>query len=95
VPEERASGGLLSPSSWLSIALYHASRSQLMYCNRTATELVQASTQRTEVVSRIAKNPLNKPSYRSTRTDWNQLHRIVALEKVAGSIPVGHPLICR
>jgi hypothetical protein len=29
------------------------------------------------------------------RTGCNGRHRIVALEKVAGSNPVGHPLICR
>ena len=31
-----------------------------IYCNRTATGIVQASTQRTKVVFRIAENPINK-----------------------------------
>ena len=35
------------------------------YCNRTATGLVQASTQRTKVVSNIAENPINEPNIRT------------------------------
>jgi hypothetical protein len=65
------------------------------YCNRTATGLVQASTQRTKVVSTFAENPKKGRITGRTGTDCNGRHRIVALEKVAGSIPVGHPLFCR
>ena len=66
------------------------------YCNRTATGLVQASTQRTKVVSNIAENPINKPNI---RTHQDGLVRVTSdcgyREKVAGSSPVGHPLCCR
>ena len=37
------------------------------------------------------QKPLNKPNYRAPKTDCNGRHRIVALEEVAGSRPVGHP----
>jgi hypothetical protein len=40
-------------------------RQGVIYCNRTATGLVQASTQRTKVTSSIANTPLNKPNYRT------------------------------
>jgi hypothetical protein len=35
------------------------------YCNRTATGLVQAGTQRTHAFYEIAENPANKPNYRT------------------------------
>jgi hypothetical protein len=65
-----------------------------MYCNRTATGLVQASTQRTYMFCKTAENPINKPKTGHARTGCNGRHRIVALEAVAGSSPVGHPMIC-
>src|SRR5918998_3303328 len=40
-------------------------RQCVIYCNRTATGLVQPSTQRTKVVPKIANNPINKPNYRT------------------------------
>jgi hypothetical protein len=58
---------------------------------RTATGLVQASTQRTvrcfDFTKSLQMSGLHGHirAYRTTRT------RIVALEEVAGSIPVGHP----
>jgi hypothetical protein len=42
--------------------------------------------------SESLKDPLNKPKTGRTRTGCDSLHRIVALEKVPGSIPVGHPV---
>jgi hypothetical protein len=37
---------------------------------------------------------LSKPILQHRATLGNRVRRIVALEKVAGSIPVGHPLFC-
>jgi hypothetical protein len=37
----------------------------LIYCNRTATGLVQAGTGQTNVCCKIAANPINKPNYRT------------------------------
>jgi hypothetical protein len=39
----------------------------------------------------IAETPINGLNSTRIRTDCNGSHRIVALEKVAGSSPVGHP----
>jgi hypothetical protein len=38
---------------------------ECIYCNRTATGLVQASTQWTSRFARKAKNPLNKRNFRT------------------------------
>jgi hypothetical protein len=38
---------------------------------------------------------LDKPILQSPATLRNRSRRIVALEKVAGSIPAGHPYLCR
>jgi hypothetical protein len=41
------------------------------------------------------ENGLSKRILQRWATSRNRSWRIVALEKVAGSIPVGHPTICR
>jgi hypothetical protein len=65
---------------------------RLNYCNRTATGLVQASTQRTNAFREIAENPVNEPN---NRTHQDALERTTSdcgtKEEVAGSSPVGHP----
>ena len=40
-------------------------------------------------------NSLSKRILQHTATPSNSYRRIVALEKVAGSSPIGHPPICR
>jgi hypothetical protein len=40
-------------------------RQGALYCNRTATRLVQANTQRTIVLDTTVENPINKPNYRT------------------------------
>jgi hypothetical protein len=40
-------------------------RQDVIYCNRTATGLVQTSTQRTSVFCEIAENPVNEPNNRT------------------------------
>jgi hypothetical protein len=51
--------------------------------------------QRTNMVAWTAVKSLHKPNHGRNRTDCNGLHRIVALEKVTGSISAGHPRIYR
>jgi len=41
------------------------------------------------------ENSLSKPIVQRTATPRNRSRWIVALEKVAGSSPFGHPLVCR
>jgi hypothetical protein len=41
------------------------------------------------------ENGLSKLILQHSATPGNRSQRIVALEKVAGSSPVGHPLFCR
>jgi hypothetical protein len=63
--------------------------------NCTATRTVRAGTQRTIRSHDFTKYLQISGLYGHIRTHWNYLPRIVALEKVAGSSPVGHPMFCR
>jgi len=53
------------PAAWWYVTFLRLLGGLAPYCNRTATGLVQASTQRTNVGREIAEKPINKPDYRT------------------------------
>ena len=61
----------------------------------TATGLIRADTQWTSQRLLHSKIPANERTARTYQVRRNDLTRLVALEEVAGSSPVGYPLICR
>jgi hypothetical protein len=73
VSEERSPKGLCAASGFARrrfglttpLALLRSCSEGVVYCNRTATRLVQTSTQGTKVVFTIAENPINKPNIRT------------------------------